>query len=134
MATLKTNTLTGTSTAGSIAVTGEGGSTTTNLQQGLAKIFCSIQDNQTLLSTSLNTSSWTDTTTGSGLFDFTNAITEVSHQVGVASQINASGAGATVRGTSSGSTTSRYDTRSYDGSNSASDHSFMSFVIHGDLA
>ena len=37
MATLKTNTLTGTSTAGSIAVTGEGNSTTTNLQQGLAK-------------------------------------------------------------------------------------------------
>ena len=37
MATLKTNTLTGTSTAGSIAVTGEGNSTTTNLQQGLCK-------------------------------------------------------------------------------------------------
>ena len=39
MATLKTNTLTGTTTAGSIAVTGEGNSTTTNLQQGLAKVF-----------------------------------------------------------------------------------------------
>ena len=36
MATLKTNT-SGTSTAGSIAVTGEGNSTTTNLQQGLPK-------------------------------------------------------------------------------------------------
>ena len=40
MATLKTNTLTGTSTAGSIAVTGEGNSTTTNLQQGLVKAWC----------------------------------------------------------------------------------------------
>ena len=39
MATLKTNTLTGTSTAGSIAVTAEGNSTTTNLQQGLAKAW-----------------------------------------------------------------------------------------------
>jgi hypothetical protein len=39
MATLKTNTLTGTSTAGSIAVTGEGNSTTTNLQQGLVKMW-----------------------------------------------------------------------------------------------
>ena len=39
MATLKTNTLTGTSTAGSIAVTGEGNSTTTNLQQGLGKAW-----------------------------------------------------------------------------------------------
>ena len=39
MATLKTNTLTGTSTAGSIAVTGEGNSTTTNLQQGLVNVW-----------------------------------------------------------------------------------------------
>ena len=37
MSTLKTNTLTGTTSAGSILVTGEGGSTTTNLQQGLCK-------------------------------------------------------------------------------------------------
>ena len=34
MSTILVNTLTGTSTAGSIAVTGEGNSTTTNLQQG----------------------------------------------------------------------------------------------------
>ena len=37
MSTVKVNTLTGTGTAGSIAVTGEGNSTTTNLQQGLCK-------------------------------------------------------------------------------------------------
>ena len=36
---LKVNTLTGVSTAGSIAVTGEGNSTTTNLQQGLCKVW-----------------------------------------------------------------------------------------------
>ena len=39
MSTIKTNTLTGTTTAGSISVTGEGNSTTTNLQQGLAKVW-----------------------------------------------------------------------------------------------
>ena len=39
MSTVKTNTLTGTTTAGSISVTGEGNSTTTNLQQGLAKCW-----------------------------------------------------------------------------------------------
>ena len=39
MSTIKTNTLTGTTSAGSIVVTGEGGSTTTNLQQGLAKFW-----------------------------------------------------------------------------------------------
>jgi|TARA_A100000172_G_scaffold76851_1_gene60712 hypothetical protein len=37
--TLKINTLTGVTTAGSIAVTGEGNSTTTNLQQGLTKVW-----------------------------------------------------------------------------------------------
>ena len=42
MSTLKTNTLTGTTSAGSIVVTGEGGSTTTNLQQGLAKFFFNL--------------------------------------------------------------------------------------------
>ena len=42
MSTIKTNTLTGTTSAGSIVVTGEGGSTTTNLQQGLAKAWNNV--------------------------------------------------------------------------------------------
>ena len=42
MSTIKTNTLTGTTTAGSISVTGEGNSTTTNLQQGLNKVWFTI--------------------------------------------------------------------------------------------
>ena len=41
---LKVNTLTGVTTAGSIVVTGEGNSTTTSLQQGLAKHFI-LQEN-----------------------------------------------------------------------------------------
>ena len=44
--TLKVNTLTGVSTAGSIAVTGEGNSPTTNLQQGLAKGFAAFNQKQ----------------------------------------------------------------------------------------
>ena len=39
MSEILVNKLTGTSTAGSILVTGEGNSTTTNLQQGLAKAW-----------------------------------------------------------------------------------------------
>ena len=42
MSTIKTNTLTGTTSAGSILVTGEGGSTTTNLQQGLCKHWTTV--------------------------------------------------------------------------------------------
>jgi len=62
---LKVNTLTGVSTAGSIAVTAEGNSTTTNLQQGLAK--CWIQFNGTgAISTqdSFNRGGLTDNGTG----------------------------------------------------------------------
>ena len=44
--TLKINTLTGVTTAGSIAVTGEGNSTTTNLQQGLTK-YSGVWDSKT---------------------------------------------------------------------------------------
>ena len=65
MATLKTNTLTGTSTAGSIAVTGEGNSTTTNLQQGLAKAWCDWNQTSTqAIRDSFNVSGITDGGTG----------------------------------------------------------------------
>ena len=60
MATLKTNTLTGTSTAGSIAVTGEGNSTTTNLQQGLVKAWCNYDGGSNSLSDNFNIGSITD--------------------------------------------------------------------------
>ena len=65
MSTIKTNTLTGTSTAGSIAVTGEGNSTTTNLQQGLAKAWFEYTSiTTTALADSFNISSITDNGTG----------------------------------------------------------------------
>ena len=73
MATLKTNTLTGTSTAGSIAVTGEGNSTTTNLQQGLAKLFVRIHANGTTALDSFNVSSVDDDGTGDYGVNMTNA-------------------------------------------------------------
>ena len=65
MATLKTNTLTGTSTAGSIAVTAEGNSTTTNLQQGLTKAWNKFQGSGTIANDdSFNVSGLTDNGTG----------------------------------------------------------------------
>ena len=65
MATLKTNTLTGTSTAGSIAVTGEGNSTTTNLQQGLCKCWVHMDGSGTpSANDSFNLTSITDTASG----------------------------------------------------------------------
>ena len=66
MSEVKTDKLTGVSTAGSILVTGEGNSTTTNLQQGLAKQWVYFNMASTTAVDSLNTSSLTDS--GTGLF------------------------------------------------------------------
>ena len=71
MSTLKANALIGTSTAGSIAVTGEGNSTTTNLQQGLAKGWVSkaTDSSQSIAGDTFNTSGFTDS--GTGISDHT---------------------------------------------------------------
>ena len=75
MSTILVNTLTGTTTAGSIAVTGEGNSTTTNLQQGLAKAWMDLNGVGTIaVNDSLNIASVTDS--GTGRYDpfFTNSM------------------------------------------------------------
>ena len=64
MSEIKTNKLTGTSTAGSILVTGEGNSTTTNLQQGLAKAWAHVASAFGSLPDSFNISSIDDDGTG----------------------------------------------------------------------
>jgi hypothetical protein len=82
MATLKTNTLTGTSTAGSIAVTGEGNSTTTNLQQGLAKAWTHFQGTGTAANVDgLNISSVDDDGTGDHGLHFTNNMANATYCV-----------------------------------------------------
>ena len=83
MSTIKTNTLTGTTTAGSISVTGEGNSTTTNLQQGLNKVWFTlgmdaVQDD------SFNCSSVDDDGTGDFGIHFTNAFNNALYSAGVA--------------------------------------------------
>ena len=72
---LKVDTLTGVTTAGSISVTGEGNSTTTNLQQGLAKSWANFNGEGTAaILDSMNTASLTDSGTGTFSITFTNAM------------------------------------------------------------
>ena len=70
--TLKINTLTGVTTAGSIAVTGEGNSTTTNLQQGLAKYWGAGVSAGTSIEDSFNIGSLTDSGSGVQRWNYTN--------------------------------------------------------------
>ena len=77
---LKVNTLTGASTAGSIAVTGEGNSTTTNLQQGLCKSWCHFTGTSTIsIDDSFNSASLTDAGTGDYEVLFTNAMNNANY-------------------------------------------------------
>ena len=64
---LKVDKFTGVTTAGSIDVTGEGNSTTTNLQSGLAKSWLFFNQGGPTVNASFNVASVTDTS--AGLYD-----------------------------------------------------------------
>ena len=68
---LKVNTLTGVSTAGSIAVTGEGNSTTTNLQNGLCKAWVNA-DSDASRNNGFNFDGQTDHGTGDFSYELIN--------------------------------------------------------------
>ena len=102
MATLKTNTLTGTSTAGSIAVTGEGNSTTTNLQQGLCKAWLNFNGSTTDSGTDLdgvrdsfNIASVVDQATGNTVTNLTNNMGNTNYSGYMYSNATTSGTGRT---------------------------------------
>ena len=83
---LKVDTITGVATAGSIAITGEGNSTTTNLQQGLAKSWGHINGTGTAsLDDSFNVSTLTDVGTGQYRFTYTNSMNNDDYSVVYAS-------------------------------------------------
>ena len=82
MSEILVNKLTGTSTAGSILVTGEGNSTTTNLQQGLAKAWLNYSGSGTTFRDSFNMASATDNGTGDYTHAFTSNMGNVNYAIG----------------------------------------------------
>jgi len=121
------DTLKGASSAGSMSVVGEGGSTTTNLQQGLLKawVFSAVDAG---LTDSLNLASGTDNGTGNYTFAFTNNMGDA----------NGSGAGSVTDNTDRTATihtrsTSSYVVNVYNQGGSAQD-SRNRTMINGDLA
>ena len=93
MSEILVNKLTGTSTAGSILVTGEGNSTTTNLQQGLAKAWQSItaSGGTPSFNDSFNTSSITDSNVGRHTLNFSNSFSSVNYAVTGSCQTSSTG-------------------------------------------
>ena len=79
---LKVNTLTGVTTAGSIVVTGEGNSTATNLQQGLAKAWVNFTGEGTVaINDSHAVSSISDDAVGKYTVNFSNAMGNTNYAV-----------------------------------------------------
>ena len=130
---LKVDTITGVSTAGSIAVTGEGNSTTTNLQQGLAKSWCYISANGNTLSDSLNTASVADNGTGSYQANFTNNMNNVLFSQAITSGSYANSMNC--EGSTSDCATSQFRIRGANGNETAAaDIPNVYGLVHGDLA
>ena len=139
MATLKTNTLTGTSTAGSIVVTGEGNSTTTNLQQGLCKVWISMDAGQTD-NNSFNVSSISDEATGAHTINFNNDFSNIRHvptmspKESTGSSHGTAGADRIVGPSRVAPSASLLKVTSINLSNSLTDLAEIAVSIHGDLA
>ena len=134
MSTLITNTFTGKTTAGSISVTGEGGSTTTNLQQGLCKHWVSFDPlNSNNMDDSFNNGSVTDGGTGIFTFTNTNNMANANHAPLIGSEIQSSYQDAADAILSAGRTTTGM--RAYHvENNSATDNGILTMATLGDLA
>ena len=140
--TLKINTLTGVGTAGSIAVTGEGNSTTTNMQYGLAKAW--VNFNHTTIDSgtdldgvrkSFNIASVVDVDTGRANTNFTNPMADAGH-------ISTGSAGDATQGNARNifiddgvaNTASTIASNVENNSSSPVDAEYVGIVTHGDLA
>jgi len=135
---LKVDTLTGVTTAGSIDVTGEGNSTTTNLQQGLAKAFIIFTQAATYVDhNSFNVSSLGDDGTGLTTINWSSAFSTAYYS----STIGIGEFGVTYRNipalgitSNSSRTTNLLKFHSQTTGQGTADTPYNSVTIHGDLA
>ena len=129
---LSVDTIQGVSQAGSIAVIAEGGSTTTNLQQGLAKVYHSGSADGATLNGSLNVSTLTDTATGKQNITLTSNTSDNNYSIttGVGNKEDGDARDTMIRS----ATTSGYQALVYSTISSAFADGALCSSILGDLA
>ncbi len=133
MSEIKTDKLTGTSTAGSILVTGEGNSTTTNLQQGLAKCWADYTTAASfVLNDSLNVASLTDEGAGDCTINIANDMASANYSV--TSNVLGGLSGGTRIFQNAAKAAGTYRQLSTSAGNTAGDIGNSYATIHGDLA
>ena len=139
---LKVDKFTGVSTAGSISVTGEGNSTTTNLQQGLAKAWTALQTDASsdYVYDSFNNSGHVDNGSGDHTISYTNSFRAAHNYTTGGFQTHTSDSGTTLsmkpytKATiATGST--RYNALYVHASGAGvADNEYACVTSHGDLA
>ena len=131
---LKVDTITGVTTAGSIAVTGEGNSTTTNLQQGLAKGWAKVNQDTPAFRGSFNMGSLTDSSTGVYELNFTSIFSALDdYVINTNAQAEDYNQDKTEYQNYSSSTTSKANVKTVE-NNSLRDQSISDNSLLGDLA
>ena len=124
---LKVDTITGVTTAGSISVTGEGNSTTTNLQQSLVKVWAKFNGSSFGELDSFNVSSFTDSGTGNYTVNINNDFSNANH-----ASIESSGAYHAIN--DAGNAAGTLNIGCFNSSHSAADESRVAVHSCGDLA
>jgi roadblock/LC7 domain-containing protein len=124
---LKVDALTGVTTAGSISVTGEGNSTTTNLQQGLAKLWIQATSASSVSTEgSFNVSSLTDVAAGALFPNATNSFANDDYAVSCVSN--------NYHVTITDMQTGGFRYTSHNSSHTGADSSKACATVHGGLA
>ena len=134
--------LAGRTTAGSIAVVAEGNGTTTNLQQGLAKVWVNF-DHDGLSGTSttgvrdsLNLTSMTDNATGDATITIANDMANDDYSATATGYHPSASFGFITSNDSTFFATGslRIETVEHDGGHKQTEHNVSCVTIHGDLA
>ena len=130
---LKVDTITGVATAGSIEVTGEGNSTTTNLQQGLAKGWCHANQVSVGITDSFNVSSIADNSDGLIYYTPINNMNNADYASSVSVR-ESSGGTSHAQSLNDLHTASRWASSAKNNSNGGVDSQHNNIAVHGDLA
>ena len=132
---VKVNKLSGIDTAGSVTVQGEG-TATTNLQQGLAKVWYQITGVSTAsLNDSLNVSSFEDKGTGHYMPTFTNPMSNTTYSFSGGSGWDVGGTNSTYNGPDKDEIiTTVIEIYHVNAADASTDANLSMGSIHGDLA
>ena len=133
---VKLDTVKGYTSAASVNVVGEGGSTTTNLQQGLAKHWVQMNGTGTVaVHDSFNNASLTDNGTGFYNFNLTNSMSNDDYACSEASnRVDVSGNGVMLHTAIGGTGTGLYNVYNVNNSGATVDVTQIFGLAFGDLA